>query len=114
MACGGRERKWPGGPLLQMAVDDIIVAPACLMLWPTARIYIRGAGLGHAGLDRTGQGTDKRTDQGGGAGHRRRLKMAKSSREGSDFGAGKGELLRGRGRGGPSHQAEQRGALALG
>ena len=22
-----------------------------LMLWPTARTYIRGAGLGHAGLD---------------------------------------------------------------
>ena len=35
--CGGRERKWPGGSLLQMAVD---VAPASLMLWPTARIYI--------------------------------------------------------------------------
>ena len=33
-----------------MAVD---VAPASLMLWPTARIYIRGAGLSHAGLDRT-------------------------------------------------------------
>ena len=29
-----------------MAVD---VAPASLMRWPTARIYIRGAGLGHAG-----------------------------------------------------------------
>ena len=33
-----------------MAVD---MAPASLMRWPTARIYIRGAGLGHAGLDRT-------------------------------------------------------------
>ena len=39
-----------------MAVD---VAPAAaslgLMIWPmaTARIYIRGAGLGHAGLGRT-------------------------------------------------------------
>ena len=33
-----------------MAVD---VVPASLMRWPTARIYIRGAGLGHAGLDRT-------------------------------------------------------------
>ena len=28
------------------------VAPASLMLWPTARNYIRGAGLGHAGLGR--------------------------------------------------------------
>ena len=34
-----------------MAVD---VAPASLMLLPTARIYIRGAGLGHAGLDQYG------------------------------------------------------------
>ena len=33
--------------MLQMAVD---VAPASLMLWPSARIYIHGAGLGHAGL----------------------------------------------------------------
>ena len=33
-----------------MAVD---AAPASLMLWPTARIYIRGASLGHVGLDRT-------------------------------------------------------------
>ena len=31
-----------------MAVD---VAPVSLMLWPTARIYIRSASLGHAGLD---------------------------------------------------------------
>ena len=31
-----------------MTVD---VAPASLMLWHTARIYIRGAVLGHAGLD---------------------------------------------------------------
>ena len=34
--------------LRHMAVD---VSPASLMLWPTALIYIRGAGLGHAGLD---------------------------------------------------------------
>ena len=33
-----------------MAVD---VVPASLMLRPNAHIYIRGAGLGHAGLDRT-------------------------------------------------------------
>ena len=33
--------------MLQMAVD---VAPESLVLWPTARIYNRGAGLGHAGL----------------------------------------------------------------
>ena len=46
----GGERKWPCSPLLQM---DVHVAPACLMIWPTARIYIRGASPGHAGLDRT-------------------------------------------------------------
>ena len=40
----------PCGPLLQMAVG---VAPASPVLWPTARIFSRGAGLGHAGLDRT-------------------------------------------------------------
>ena len=33
-----------------MAVD---VAPASLMRWPNAHIYIRDASLGHAGLDRT-------------------------------------------------------------
>ena len=37
-----------------MAVDvDPALDPASLRLWPTARVYIRGAGLGHAGLDRT-------------------------------------------------------------
>ena len=42
----------PRGPLPQMAVD---VAPVPLMLWPTARIYIRGAGL-ELGLGRTAMG----------------------------------------------------------
>ena len=52
-SCGRREQKSPEdacAPLLQMAVD---VGPASLMLWPTACFYIRGACLGHAGLDRT-------------------------------------------------------------
>ena len=40
----------PPAPAIQMAVD---VAPASLMLRPTARIYIRGASLGHASLGRT-------------------------------------------------------------
>ena len=40
--------------------------------------------------------------------------MAKMSREGSDFETGEGELQRGRGQRGLGHQAELRGALALG
>ena len=53
-ACGREERKWPRGSLLQVAAAvHVDVAPASLVLWPTARIYIRGASLGHAGLGRT-------------------------------------------------------------
>ena len=48
MASGEEERKWPRGSLIRMAVD---MAPASLMLWPTASIHIRGTGLSHAGLD---------------------------------------------------------------
>ena len=47
---GGEERERPRGPApIRMAVD---VAPASPILWLTAHIYIRGAGLGHAGLGR--------------------------------------------------------------
>ena len=64
------------------------------------------------------QGTDKGTDQGRGVEGRGaagpRLVKAKSSREGSDFEAGEGELARERGRRGLGHQAELRGALEWG
>ena len=63
------------------------------------------------------QGTDKGNDQGRGAdgeGRSWRLEMAKTSREGSDFEDGEGELQRERGQRGLGHQAELRAALALG
>ena len=49
----GSHREWPFAPLLQMAVDVAPAYPTIPMLWPTARFHIRGACLGHAGLDRT-------------------------------------------------------------
>ena len=42
-----RERMWPGGPLLSMAV----VRPLHLLCFGQRAYLYRGAGLGHAGLD---------------------------------------------------------------
>ena len=50
----------------------------------------------------------------GGEGRSWGLVKAKTSREGSDFKAGEGELARERGRRGLGYQAELRGALAWG
>ena len=43
----GRERKWPGGPLLYMTM----VRPLHLLCLGYCTYLYRGAGLGHAGLD---------------------------------------------------------------